>query len=379
MNIFLLSFGVSTYVYLLNIFFHPDIQIAAYYGAWIFPIFFILLALLTLMGKFVFRLAVVLLLLMTSATLYFGYFYGIPISENIVFSAFETDFGLISELLSVNLFLWILVTTIIPSIIIYQTKLSEVGVVIFVKHFVISITGGLILTTVLSQAVGISLNSKGSIRDPAIPLSLQHFSPVDTLFFLVRGYKSHNAYIKSTLNVDNMSEKYNFSLNNDMKDLNVVFILGETAMGSHWGMNGYSRNTTPRLSSIDNVINFKNARSCDTITARSLPCIFSRMTSDNHSSNLKESSFVSIMKNLGFSVNIFSLQSYHSFYKYLNYDNLVAKYSVINRSKQSFAQDAILLPYVDDIKNKRGKNLISQPLKTDLTSKNIFQAAAQRT
>ena len=56
-----------------------------------------------------------------------------------------------------------------------------------------------------------------------------------------------------------------------------IFVVGETARAQQFHLNGYSRQTTPLLEQ-DNIISFKQATSCGTATATSLPCMFSRFS-----------------------------------------------------------------------------------------------------
>jgi len=56
----------------------------------------------------------------------------------------------------------------------------------------------------------------------------------------------------------------------------LILVLGETARSDHFGLNGYARDTTPELAR-ENVVSFRNAWSCGTSTATSLPCIFSHL------------------------------------------------------------------------------------------------------
>lgn len=53
----------------------------------------------------------------------------------------------------------------------------------------------------------------------------------------------------------------------------VVLVVGETARAANWGLNGYARQTTPRLAGLP-VINFSSVSSCGTDTEVSLPCMF---------------------------------------------------------------------------------------------------------
>jgi lipid A ethanolaminephosphotransferase len=51
-------------------------------------------------------------------------------------------------------------------------------------------------------------------------------------------------------------------------------VVGETARADHFSLNGYERETNPRLQK-EEVINFPDFWSCGTSTAQSVPCIFS--------------------------------------------------------------------------------------------------------
>ena len=54
----------------------------------------------------------------------------------------------------------------------------------------------------------------------------------------------------------------------------LVLVLGETGRSGNFGINGYARDTTPELARQD-VASFRNAWSCGTSTAASVPCMFS--------------------------------------------------------------------------------------------------------
>jgi len=64
----------------------------------------------------------------------------------------------------------------------------------------------------------------------------------------------------------------------------VVFVLvvGETARAASFSLNGYERETNPRLRNED-IINFPSVYACGTATADALPCMFSRFDRDNYS------------------------------------------------------------------------------------------------
>jgi lipid A ethanolaminephosphotransferase len=56
----------------------------------------------------------------------------------------------------------------------------------------------------------------------------------------------------------------------------LMLVLGETARSDHLGLNGYARDTTPNLAR-EGAVSWREARSCGTSTAASVPCMFSHL------------------------------------------------------------------------------------------------------
>jgi lipid A ethanolaminephosphotransferase len=54
----------------------------------------------------------------------------------------------------------------------------------------------------------------------------------------------------------------------------LVLVVGETVRAQNWGLNGYTRQTTPELAGLE-VINFPEVSACGSSTEVSLPCMFS--------------------------------------------------------------------------------------------------------
>jgi lipid A ethanolaminephosphotransferase len=65
------------------------------------------------------------------------------------------------------------------------------------------------------------------------------------------------------------------------KPMLLVMVVGETARAANWGLNGYARQTTPRLAQLP-VINFPDVTSCGTNTEVSLPCMFAPVGRRNY-------------------------------------------------------------------------------------------------
>lgn len=61
----------------------------------------------------------------------------------------------------------------------------------------------------------------------------------------------------------------------------LVIVVGETVRAQNWGLNGYSRQTTPELAARD-VLNFPDVTACGSSTEVSLPCMFSSQGRRNY-------------------------------------------------------------------------------------------------
>jgi lipid A ethanolaminephosphotransferase len=62
----------------------------------------------------------------------------------------------------------------------------------------------------------------------------------------------------------------------------LVLVLGETARAANQGLNGYARDTTPRMRAAGGYY-FRDTESCGTATAISVPCIFSGLSREEFS------------------------------------------------------------------------------------------------
>ncbi len=98
--------------------------------------------------------------------------------------------------------------------------------------------------------------------------------------------------------------------NGNSKPKLLVIVVGETMRAANWGLNGYERQTTPKLND-RNVINFPHVTSCGTSTAVSLPCMFSPLGHDDYDERYIKSheSLFDVLKHAGIDVEWFDNQS----------------------------------------------------------------------
>ncbi len=82
----------------------------------------------------------------------------------------------------------------------------------------------------------------------------------------------------------------------------LVLVLGETARADHFGLNGYALDTTPELAVLG-VVSQRQARSCGTSTAASVPCMFSHMSrTEFDGATARHESLVDVLHHAGLAV-----------------------------------------------------------------------------
>ena len=82
----------------------------------------------------------------------------------------------------------------------------------------------------------------------------------------------------------------------------IIVVVGETARSVNFGVNGYERDTTPRLSRED-IVSLRNVWSCGTSTATSLPCMFSHLDKQAYEKrNSNHESLVDVLHHAGLAV-----------------------------------------------------------------------------
>ena len=112
--------------------------------------------------------------------------------------------------------------------------------------------------------------------------------------YVVYTYYSLKQSIQDSRSIPN----YEVKAHND--SLTVVLILGEAVRADHLQLNGYPRETTPRLSRRSNIISFPHIYSEQTHTLASLPYILTRADSVHENYQYTETSFISIFRQAGF-------------------------------------------------------------------------------
>ncbi len=206
----------------------------------------------------------IVILLISSLVAYFMDSYKVVISKDMIQNVFETNLNETKDLLSLKLFLYLIFLGILPSIFIYKISLKKEP---FKRELLskIKIILGSILIIVIAM---VPFNKFYTSYFREHKILRKYFNPAEWIYSLAIYLKPKKEYKLKIIGEDAKQIK------RDNKRKIVIVVVGETARSDHFSLNGYKRDTNPKLSK-DNIFSFKNFYSCGTSTATSVPCMFS--------------------------------------------------------------------------------------------------------
>ncbi|BCQ34785.1 phosphoethanolamine transferase EptA [Erwinia rhapontici] len=215
----------------------------------------------------------VILIVASAAANYFMYSFGTVIDTNMIQNVFETDLQEATSLFSVKYLLWLLLLGVLPAAIMLLTRIenNRPWWMAIVWRAVTSLSAILVVLLVAAlfykDYASMIRNNKGLVKmiTPAnVVSSIGHYTDN-------RWFAGDQALIKI-----GQDARKGPQLAGEQKKTLVIFVLGETARAENFSLGGYTRETNPKLKR-DNVIYYRNATSCGTETAISVPCMFSNM------------------------------------------------------------------------------------------------------
>ncbi|EAA3991612.1 kdo(2)-lipid A phosphoethanolamine 7''-transferase [Salmonella enterica subsp. enterica serovar Mountpleasant] len=340
-------------------------------GATVLVTFF-LLRLLSLFGRRVWRVLATLVVLFSAGASYYMTFLNVVIGYGIIASVMTTDIDLSKEVVGLHFVLWLIAVSLLPLIFIWSnhcryTLLRQLRTPgqRFRSAAVVVLAGVMVWAPIrlldiqqkkVERATGIDLPSYGGVvANSYLPsnwlsaLGLYAWAQVDES-------SDNNSLI-------NPARKFTYVAPKDEDDTYVVFIIGETTRWDHMGIFGYERNTTPKLAQEKNLAAFRGY-SCDTATKLSLRCMFVREggADNNPQRTLKEQNVFAVLKQLGFSSDLYAMQSEMWFYSNTMADNISYREQIgaEPRNRGKTVDDMLLIDEMQNslAQNPEGKHLI---------------------
>lgn len=334
---------------------------------------FFLMRLLSLGGRWFFRITASLLVLISVSASYYMTFFNVVIGYGIVASVMTTDIDLSKEVVGYHFILWMVLLSVVPVALIWfsglrMTLLEQLK------------TSGQRIKPMIILLVSVALvwlpiryfDRLQSANEKVTNIDLPSYGGVVAHSYLPSNWLSalglfaYTSYDEKMDHDDLFDPAKSFTYNAPaagLDDTYVVFVIGETTRWDHMGLLGYDRDTTPKLSREKNLVAFRG-ESCDTATKLSLRCMFVREngTMDNPGRTLKEQNVFAVLKELGFSSELFAMQSEVWFYNNTDADNYVFREQIGSeqRNQGKSVDDMLLIPELKASldRHPKGKHLV---------------------
>ncbi|MDX2374270.1 phosphoethanolamine--lipid A transferase [Psychrobacter sp. PP-21] len=217
---------------------------------------------------------VLITLLITAAIC--GYFtdaYGTIFDTNMLINSMETDQAEAMGLFTPSLVIRVLILGVLPAFIISKIRLKRFTWQLSILQKTVT----LILSIAVIAACLLPFGDQYASFFRQHKEVRSYANPITPIYSML---KLGENYIKELRRPDTFTlhatDARRLTPDNSIaKPKLMVFVVGETARADHFGLNGYTRNTTPLLSKQSDLYSFQNAVSCGTSTAYSVPCMFS--------------------------------------------------------------------------------------------------------
>jgi lipid A ethanolaminephosphotransferase len=216
--------------------------------------------------------------LIAAATLgYFTLFFGVQFDKTMFMNIAQTHTSEALELMSLRMAIWVAVVGVVPAIAISMVPLRAESGWWRAMWSPLAVWFALL---VLCLGIALMQYSRyaSAIRNKAVTfhtIAPSNFVAAATSYV----YSQYEQKIVRDARGVDAHQRYAIA-----KPRLIVFVLGETARAQNHGLNGYERDTTPRMRQ-ENALYFADTESCGTATAISLPCIFSGLGRANFSLN----------------------------------------------------------------------------------------------
>lgn len=217
--------------------------------------------------------AISILLLLAAFATHYMLMYGIVVDTPMVVNVFQTDSREAHDQLSWRLLATVLLLAGLPMIWLWRQPVTQISLGKQALHnvslLVIALTLAFGTTQLVFQDFSSLMRNYTEIRYQINPLN-SIYAVLDMTVIPTDQPRG----ITQTLGDDAHITQH--AGGTPKRPPLLVFVLGETARSANFSLNGYARNTNPRLAK-ENITSFTHVSSCGTSTAESLPCMFSHM------------------------------------------------------------------------------------------------------
>jgi lipid A ethanolaminephosphotransferase len=230
-------------------------------------------ALLSLLAwRWTLKPAITLFLLAGAFGTYFMLSYGVVIDTPMMVNALQTNPREVGNLVSWRMLGYVLVLGVLPAVWLWRKPLKRLGlgrqllsnIIVLIASCVVLV----VVTAVLFKDLSSVMRNHSQLRYLINPLNSFY-----ALGDIAAKPLERNDAVLLPMGED---ARLGASYATQTKPPLLLLVLGETGRAGNFGLNGYARDTTPELAR-ENVVSQRNAWSCGTSTATSVPCMFSNL------------------------------------------------------------------------------------------------------
>lgn len=209
-----------------------------------------------------------------AAVAYFAWMYGVVVDPTMIANVIQTDPREVRDLLDIRFLLALALLAGIPLVVIWKTPLASAPIGRLVRCHLGMLLGGSAVTVaavlLVFQPMAATMRNHTQLR--------YLITPLNTIYAIAK-YGATGVKRSDSVLV-NIGVGAQLQSTADTEPPLLLLVLGETAREDNFSNNGYPRDTTPLLSSRSDLFSSKNAWSCGTSTAESVPCMFSHLGRD---------------------------------------------------------------------------------------------------
>ncbi len=233
--------------------------------------------------KYTTKPVLIIILIASSIASYYMKNYNVLIDESMIRNVIETNSGEIYDLLSINLFIYLTLTAILPSILICKIRIRYKPLLKELLFKIILLAVAFLI--ILAMFLPLSDFYFSFFREHK---QLRYYANPPSYIYSISKYIAH--HIKSgEAKVKPIGADARIPDADTDREL-IILVVGEAARADRFSINGYNKETNPLLKRED-IINFPDVHSCGTLTAVSVPCMFSIFGREEYTEKKAESTY----------------------------------------------------------------------------------------
>lgn len=340
----------------------------------------LLLALLMWLGRRPRQVLGALLLVLSAASAYYMVRYRVVIGYGVLNAVFTTDHDMSGEVTGWWFLVWMLGLGVLPAVLWWRSqrpldvwpgitqrpwwRQRGVPMVLIAALSLVLLSVG---QRVLDRARPVLAGPDGADTN-LVGVTAHTYLPSNWLVGTAMVGANRLRQMEDDARLRNPAQHHRYLAATLLDDAVVVLVIGETTRSDRMGLLGHDRPTTPHLSANPHVAAFAGW-SCDTATKLSLACMFVRPEGiepgrGGRPDRILEDNVFAIFKHLGFSSELFAMQSEAGFYLKVKADGIKLREVLVAQPENAGLppNDLMLLPEVDSSLQRhppgRGPHLI---------------------